>query len=138
MRVANEMRSSKEVRVSRSANSSLIRGKRPRQKAPTKASLFHPNSDERAPSPHITTRGSVPAHYHTRLRPHTLPHEAPSPHITTRGSILTHYHTRLRPHTLPHEAPSLHINTQGSIPPQYHTRPRPHTLPHEAASRKDL
>ncbi|CAJ0938649.1 unnamed protein product, partial [Ranitomeya imitator] len=87
-----------------------------------------------APSPHITTRGSVPTHYHTRLRPPTLPHEAPSPHITTRGSVPTHYHMRLRPHTLPHEAPSPHITTRGSVPPHYHTRLRPHTLPHEALS----
>ncbi|CAJ0939416.1 unnamed protein product [Ranitomeya imitator] len=87
-----------------------------------------------APSPHITTRGSVPTHYHMRLCPHTLPHEAPSAHITTRGSVLTHYHMRLHPHTLPHEAPSSHINTQGSVPPHYHTRLCPHTLPHEAPS----
>ncbi|CAJ0954135.1 unnamed protein product [Ranitomeya imitator] len=75
-----------------------------------------------APFPYITTRGSIPTHYHTRLRPHTLPHEAPSPHITTRGSVPTHYHTRLRPHTLPHEAPSPHITTRGSVPTHYHTR----------------
>ncbi|CAJ0938041.1 unnamed protein product, partial [Ranitomeya imitator] len=87
---------------------------------------------------------SIPTHYYTRLRPHslpqeapsptlpheaqspTLPHDAPYPHITTRGSVPTHYHMRLRPphyhmrlrpHTLPHEAPL-----------------RPHTLPHEAPS----
>ncbi|CAJ0960662.1 unnamed protein product [Ranitomeya imitator] len=98
-----------------------------------------------AASPHITTRGCVPTHYHTRLRPHTLPHEAASPHITTRGFILTHYHTRLCPHTLPHEAASPHITTRGSaasphittwgsVPTHYHTRLRPHTLPHEPLS----
>ncbi|CAJ0948248.1 unnamed protein product [Ranitomeya imitator] len=117
----------------------------------------------KAPSPQITTRGSVPTHYHMRLHPHTLPHEAPSPptlphkvpspHIITRGSVLTHYHTWLRPHTLPHEAPSSHITTRGSLPTHYphkvpsphiitrgsvlthyHTWLRPHTLPHEAPS----
>ncbi|CAJ0960258.1 unnamed protein product, partial [Ranitomeya imitator] len=87
-----------------------------------------------AASTHIATRGSVPTHYHTRLRPHTLPHEAASTHIATRGSVPTHYHTRLRPHTLPHEAASTHIATRGSVPTHYHTRLRPHTLPHEAAS----
>ncbi|CAJ0968006.1 unnamed protein product [Ranitomeya imitator] len=66
-------------------------------------------------SPHISTRGSVPTHYHTRLHPHKLSDEAPSPHITTRGSVPAHYHTKLRPHTLPHEAPSPHITTRGSI-----------------------
>ncbi|CAJ0967625.1 unnamed protein product [Ranitomeya imitator] len=100
--------------------------------------------------PHITTRGCVlthyhtrprPPHYHTRLRPHTLPHEAPSPHIstrgfpsphiTTRGSIPTHYHTRLRPHTLPCEAPSPHITTRGSVLTHYHTRLRPSHRPQE-------
>ncbi|CAJ0961923.1 unnamed protein product [Ranitomeya imitator] len=85
-----------------------------------------------APSSHITTRGSVPIHYHTKLRPHTLPHEAPSPHITTRGSVPTHYRMRLCPHTLPHKAPSPHISTRGSVPTHYHTRLPPHTLPHEA------
>ncbi|CAJ0942090.1 unnamed protein product [Ranitomeya imitator] len=103
--------------------------------------LLHPHTlPHEAPSPHITTRGSFPTHYHTRLRPHslpheapspTLPHEAPSPHITTRGSVPTHYHmrlrpphyhTRLRPRTLPHEARSPHITTRGSVPPHYHTR----------------
>ncbi|CAJ0952116.1 unnamed protein product [Ranitomeya imitator] len=78
-----------------------------------------------APSSHITTRGSVLTHYHTRLRPHTLPHEAPSSHITTRGSVPTHY---------THEAPSPHITTRGSVLTHYHTRLRPHTLPHEAPS----
>ncbi|CAJ0937099.1 unnamed protein product [Ranitomeya imitator] len=110
---------------------------------------------------HITTynpvhthyhMSSILTHYHTRLRPHTLPHKAPSPHITTRCSVLTHYHTRLHPYTLPHEAPSTHITTRapvltyyhtmlqsthittrGSIPTNYLTRLRPHTLPHEAS-----
>ncbi|CAJ0968820.1 unnamed protein product [Ranitomeya imitator] len=88
----------------------------------------------KAPSPHITTRCSILTHYHTRLRPRTLPHEAPSTHITTRGSVPAHYHTRLRPHTLPHDAPSSHITTRGSVPAHYHTRLHPHTLPHEAPS----
>ncbi|CAJ0933413.1 unnamed protein product, partial [Ranitomeya imitator] len=83
-----------------------------------------------APFPHTTTRGSVTSHYHTRLRPDTLPQEAPFPHITTRGSVTSHYHTRLRPNTLPQEAPSSHITTRGSIPTHYHMRLRPHTLPH--------
>ncbi|CAJ0962813.1 unnamed protein product [Ranitomeya imitator] len=74
---------------------------------------------------------ALPPHYHTKLRPHTLPNEAPSPHITTRGCVPTHYHTRLRPHIIPHEAPSPHITTRGSIPTHYHTRLRPPTLPHE-------
>ncbi|CAJ0918503.1 unnamed protein product, partial [Ranitomeya imitator] len=69
------------------------------------------HSTRAALSLHITTRCSVPPHYHTKLRPHTLPHEAPSPHITTRGSVPTHYHTRLRPHTLTHKALSPHITT---------------------------
>ncbi|CAJ0962574.1 unnamed protein product [Ranitomeya imitator] len=97
-----------------------------------KGSKSEPGNYRPAPSPHITTRGSVLTHYHTRLCPHTLPHDAPSPHITTRGSVPTHYHTRLRQHTLPHEAPSPHITTRGSIPTHYHTRLRQHTLPHEA------
>ncbi|CAJ0945010.1 unnamed protein product, partial [Ranitomeya imitator] len=104
--------------------------------------------------PHITTRGCVPTHYHTRLHPHTLPYEASSSHITTRGCVPPHYHTRLHPHTLPHEAPSPtlpheaaspHITTRGSIPTHYHMRLRcvpthyhmrlcPHTLPHEVLS----
>ncbi|CAJ0950931.1 unnamed protein product [Ranitomeya imitator] len=87
-----------------------------------------------APSPHITTRGSIPTHYHTKLRPHTLPHDAPFSHITTRDSIPRHYHMRLCPHTLPHEAPSPQITSRGSVPPHYHTRLCPHTLPHEALS----
>ncbi|CAJ0947627.1 unnamed protein product, partial [Ranitomeya imitator] len=91
-------------------------------------------SQDQPPSPHITTRGSVPTHYHTMLRPPTLPQEAPSPHITTRGSVPTHYHARLLPHTLPQEAPSPHIITRGSVPTHYHTRLCPHTLPHEAPS----
>ncbi|CAJ0952486.1 unnamed protein product, partial [Ranitomeya imitator] len=66
--------------------------------------------------------GFVPTHYHTRLCPHTLPHDAPSSHITTRCSVLTHYHKRLHPHTLPHEAPSTHITTRGSVLTHYHTR----------------
>ncbi|CAJ0958396.1 unnamed protein product [Ranitomeya imitator] len=72
-------------------------------------------NQSKAPSSHITTRGSILTNYHMRLHPQTLTHEAPSPHITTRGSIPTHYHTRLHPRTLPHEAPSPHITTRGSI-----------------------
>ncbi|CAJ0935360.1 unnamed protein product, partial [Ranitomeya imitator] len=87
-----------------------------------------------AASPHITSRGSVPTCYHTRLCPHTLPQEAVSPHITTRGSVPPHYYTRLHPHTLPHEALSPHITTRGFVLTHYHTRLCPHTLPHEALS----
>ncbi|CAJ0965520.1 unnamed protein product, partial [Ranitomeya imitator] len=75
--------------------------------------------------PHTLPHVALSPHYHMRLRPHTLPHEAPSSHITTRGSVLTHYHTKLRPpthyhtklhpHTLPHEALSPHITTRGSV-----------------------
>ncbi|CAJ0930520.1 unnamed protein product, partial [Ranitomeya imitator] len=92
-----------------------------------------PTLPHEAPFPHITTRGSVPQHYHTRLRSPTLPHEAPFPHITTRGSVPPHYHTRFRSPTLPHEAPFPHITTRGSVPPHYHTRLRSPTLPHEAS-----
>ncbi|CAJ0967919.1 unnamed protein product [Ranitomeya imitator] len=102
----------------------------------TSTSILCPslNQKHEAPSPHITTRGSIHTHYHMRLRPHTLPHEAPSPHITTRGSVPTHYHTMLRPHTLPHEAPSPHITTRGCVSPHYHMRLCPPILPHEAQS----
>ncbi|CAJ0929255.1 unnamed protein product, partial [Ranitomeya imitator] len=96
---------------------------------------LHPHTlPHEAPSPHITTRGSIHTHYHMRLRPHTLSHEALSPHITTRGSVPPHYHMRLRPHTLPYEAQSPQITTRGSVLTHYHTRLRPHTLPHEAPS----